>query len=77
MMGHMLQYHSGDPIGSRRFVVWSAAEGFLKYRRGDLADQHWVRRSGVGPDVSEPGKGSAHWECGIWGESFSLQVSEV
>ena len=38
--GHMLQYHSGDPVGSRRFVVWSAAEGFLKYRRGDLADQH-------------------------------------
>ena len=38
--GHMIQHNSRYPVGSRRFVVWCTAEGFLKDSRGDLADQH-------------------------------------
>ncbi len=35
---HVFQPHSGNPVGSRRFVIWRAAKGFLKDSRGDLAD---------------------------------------
>ncbi len=76
-MWHMFQHHSGHPVGSRRFVTWRTAKGFLKDSRGDLADQHWVRGGGGRLDVAEPGKGSAERQCGVWGESCSLHLLEL
>ena len=75
--GHMLQDHSGYPVGSRRFVVRCTAEGFLKDSWGDLADQHGVRRSGIWPDVSKLGEGSAQGECGVRRKSYRLQMREM
>ncbi len=70
--GHMLQHNAGYPVESRCFVVWCAAEGLLEDSRGDLADQHWVRRSGSRSDVAEPGKGNTRRKCGVRGESCGL-----
>ncbi len=75
--GHMFKHHSRYPVGSRRFVIWCAAEGFLEDSKGDMSDQHWTRRGGAWSDMAEPGKGSAHGECGVRREGLRLQLGEM
>ena len=71
--GHVFEDQSIDPIWTRCFVVWCAAESFMEYRRGDASGDHRDGVSLVGCNVGEPRERCARWECGAGRESSGFK----
>ena len=72
--GHVFENQSRDPIWTRCFVVWCAAESFLQYRRGDAFGDHREGVSLVGCYVGEPRKRRSWWECGVKREGRGFKL---
>ncbi len=73
--GHVFEDQSRDPIRTRCFAVWYAAESYFQYRRGDASGDHRDGVSLVGCNVREPRERCSRWKCGVRRKSRGFKLS--
>ena len=74
---HVFEDQARDSVWTRCFVVWCAAESFLRYRWGDSSGDHRDGVQQVGCNVGEPRERCSRGECGASREVRSFKLVDL